>query len=107
MSSEIYDLTQPAHDPNIPKPRGLLPVPPFVEEAIAQDRAGMEQYYTDEFAQKCRNYMTLRYWYEGHHIAWRETPAGVEVLAVGWDEVSKLLRENSAEQRSGIRSGEP
>jgi hypothetical protein len=44
MSSEIYDLTQPAHDPNIPKPRGLLPVPPWVEEAIAQDRAGMEQY---------------------------------------------------------------
>ena len=74
MSSEICDLTLPAHDPNITKPRGLLPVPPFVEGSIAQDRARMEQYYTDEFAQKCRNYNTLRYWYEGHYIAWRETP---------------------------------
>ena len=107
MSIEIYDLTQPAHDPNIPKPRGLLPVPAWVEEAIAQDRAGMEQYYTDEYAQKCRNYMTLRWWYEGHYIAWRETPAGVEVLAVGWDEVSKLLDETSPEQHGDIRSGEP
>jgi hypothetical protein len=51
--------------------------------------------------------MTLHWWYEGHYIAWRETPAGVEVLAVGGDEVSKLLRESSAEQCSSIRSGEP
>jgi hypothetical protein len=107
MSSEIYDLTQPAHDPNIPKPRGLLPVPPWVEEAVARDRASMPQYYTEEYGQKCRNYMTLRYWYEGHYIAWRETPAGVEVLAVGWDEVCRLLEGTSSEQHSAIRSGEP
>src|SRR5947207_8122549 len=106
MSSEIYDLTQPAHDPNIPKPRGILPVPQWVEEAIAQDRAGMEQYYTEEYAQKCRNYMTLRYWYEGHYFAWRETPAGVEVLADGWDDVWKLLDGMTVEERDGIRTGE-
>jgi hypothetical protein len=107
MSSEIYDLTQPAHDPNLAKPRGLLPVPSWVEEATAEDRAGMEQYYTEEYAQRCRNYMTLRYWYEGHYIAWRETSAGVEVLAVGGEEVSKLLRQTSPDERRGIRSGEP
>jgi hypothetical protein len=107
MSSEIYDLTQPAHDPNIPKPRGLLPVPPFVEEAIAEDRARMPQHFTEEYGQKCRNYMTLHWWYEGHYIAWRETPAGVEVLAVGWDEVWKLLDGYSPDERRGIRTGEP
>jgi hypothetical protein len=107
MSSEIYDLTLPAHDPNIPKPRGLLPVPQYVEEFIAQDRARMPQYYTDECAQQFRNYNTLRHWYEGHYIAWRETPAGVEVLAVGWDEVSKLLDETSPDQRRGVRTGPP
>jgi hypothetical protein len=107
MSGELYDLTQPAHDPSIPKPRGLLPVPLWVEEAIAQDRAGMEQYYTDEYAQKCRNNMTLHWWYEGHHIAWRETPAGVEVLAVGGEEVSELLRESSHEEQDCIRTGPP
>jgi hypothetical protein len=107
MSGEVYDLTLPAHDPKIPKPRGLLPVPPFVEEFIAQERARMPAYYTEESAQKCRNYNTLRYWYEGHYIAWRETPAGVEVLAVGWDEVRKLFDEMTAEQRNGIRTGPP
>jgi hypothetical protein len=107
MSIEIYDLTQPAHDPNIPKPRGLLPVPQWVDEAIADDRARMPQYFTEEYGQKCRNYMTLRYWYEGHYIAWRETPAGVEVLAVGGDEVSKLLKESSTEEQNRIRTGEP
>jgi hypothetical protein len=107
MSIEIYDLTQPAHDPNIPKPRGLLPVPAYVEEFLAQERDRMPAYYTEELAQKCRNYNTLRYWYEGHYIAWRETPARVEVLAVGWDEVWKLLDGFSPAERRGIRTGLP
>lgn len=40
MSSEMIDLTLPAHDPTIPKPRGLLPVPPEIEEGIAAERRG-------------------------------------------------------------------
>ena len=32
MFSEIHKLTLPAHDPNAPKPRGLLPVRPEVDE---------------------------------------------------------------------------
>jgi hypothetical protein len=39
MSSEIAELGLPAHDPTISKPRGLLPVPPDVEEAFAQEQA--------------------------------------------------------------------
>ena len=39
MSSELIDLTLPAHDPNFPKPRGLLPVPPEVAESVAQTEA--------------------------------------------------------------------
>ena len=107
MSSQVYDLTQPAHDPNIPKPRGLLPVPAWIDEFIAEDRALTPNYYTDELAQKFRNNNTLRYWYEGHYIAWRETPVGVAVLAVGGDEVSKLLDEMTPDQRRGIRTGPP
>ena len=37
MSSEIIELTLPAHDPAAPKPLGLLPVPPEVEEAVAEE----------------------------------------------------------------------
>jgi hypothetical protein len=36
MSSELIDLTLPAHDPSFPKPRGLLTVPKEIEEAVAR-----------------------------------------------------------------------
>ncbi len=37
MAEHIIDLALPAHDPNFPKPRGLLPVPPEVAEDVAED----------------------------------------------------------------------
>jgi hypothetical protein len=107
MSSEIYDLTLPAHDPNIPKPRGLLPVPPEVAEAVAREQARMQPNFTDEYAKQSRDYMTLRYYYEGTEVAYRYTPEGVEVLAVGWDEVGKFLDETPADRRQGVRIGPP
>jgi hypothetical protein len=41
MSNELIDLTlaAPAHDPSFPKPRGLLPVPQEIEEAVAGKEA--------------------------------------------------------------------
>jgi hypothetical protein len=39
MSSEIIDLTLPAHDPSISKPRGLLPVPQEIEDRVAREEA--------------------------------------------------------------------
>jgi hypothetical protein len=105
MASEIYDLTLPAHDPNVPKPRGLLPVPPWVEEAVASDRARLSAYYTDEYAKRVRDDMTLRHYYEGAYVAARHAPQGIEVLAVGWDEVKKLWEETPPDQRYGLRIG--
>jgi hypothetical protein len=105
MSSEIIDLTLPAHDPTFPKPRGLLPVPPEVEEAIARDQARLQPYFTDEYAKRARDEMTLRYYYEGAYVASRRTPQGVEVLAVGWDEASKYLEDNPSDTREDVRVG--
>ena len=39
MAHDILDLTLPAHDPNFPKPRGLLPVPPLVAQQVADEEA--------------------------------------------------------------------
>ena len=44
MNGEIFDLSLPAHDPTAPKPRGLLPVPPEVEEAVAREQARLQPY---------------------------------------------------------------
>ena len=51
--------------------------------------------------------MTLRLNDEGTEVAYRYTPDGVEVPAVGWDEVSKFLDEIPAERRQGVRIGPP
>jgi hypothetical protein len=105
MSSEIIDLTLPAHDPNFPKPRGLLPVPPEVEEDITREQSQLQPYFTDEYAKRARDEMTLRYYYEGAYVASRPTSQGVEVLAVGWDEVRKFLADHPFETRQDVRIG--
>jgi hypothetical protein len=107
MSGEFIDLTLPAHDPTIPKPRGLLPVPPEIEACIASEQARLQPYYTDEYAKQIRDSETLRYWYEGTEVAARPTPDGIEVLAVGWDEVMKFLEETPLEERRRLRIGPP
>lgn len=105
MSSEIIDLTLPAHDPTIPKPRGLLPVPPEIAEWIASEQARLQPYYTNEYAKQSRDDQTLRYYYEGTYVVSRRTPQGVEVLAVGWDEVSKYLDDHPSETQQDVRIG--
>ncbi len=107
MASEIFDSTLPAHDPMAPKPRGLLPVPPEVEAAVAEEQVRLQPYFTDEYAKRTRDYMTLRHWYEGMYVASRYTPQGIEVLAVGWDEVGKFLEETPPEERQGVFTGPP
>ena len=105
MSSEIIDLTIPAHDPTIPKPRGLLPVPREIEEGIAAERARIGPYFTDEYAKQSRDDQTLRYYFEGTYVVSRRTAQGVEVLAVGWDEVSKYLDDHQMETQQDVRIG--
>jgi len=107
MASEIIDLTLPAHDPNFPKPRGLLPVPPAVEEDVAREQARLQPHFTDEYANRARDEMTVRYYYEGTEMAYRRTVQGVEVLAVGWEEVNKFLKDTPPEQRQDVRVGPP
>lgn len=107
MSREIVELALPAHDPMAVKPRGLLPVPPEVEEAVAEEQARLQPYFTDEYARRTRDYMTFRHWHEGTHVAYRYTPQGIEVLAVGWDEVGKFPKETPPEERQGVFTGPP
>jgi hypothetical protein len=109
MSSELIDLTLPAHDPSFPKPRGLLPVPPEVEEVVACEEACLAREHGIVLAPEARRRMlddlTLQYYYESAYIASRRTPQGVEVLAVGWDEASKYREEHPPDTRRDVRIG--
>ena len=109
MASHVIDLTLPAHDPNFPKPRGLLVVPPEVAEQVADEEARIAREHGIQIAPEARQWMlddwTLRYYYDGAYVAYRRTPQGVEVLAVGWDEARKYLDARSPEYRPDIRVG--
>ena len=109
MSRQFVDQTLPAHDPSFPKPRGLLPVPHEIEEAVAREEARIVREYgiviAPEARQRMLNDLTLQYYYEGAYVASRQSPLGVEVLAVGWDEASKFIKEHPPETRDDVRIG--
>ena len=101
MSGHIIDLSLPAHDPNFPKPRGLIPVPPQVAEQVADMEARIAREQGFQIAPEARQWMlddwTLRYYYDTAYVAYRRTPQGVEVLAVGPEEVGKYLDDHPSE----------
>ncbi len=109
MSSELIDLTLPAHDPTFPKPRGLLPVPPEIEDVVAREEARITREHGIAISPEARRRMlddlTIQYYYEGAYIASRRTPQGVEILAVGWDEAHKYRQDHPPETRKDVRIG--
>jgi hypothetical protein len=109
MASDLIDLTIPAHDPRSPKPRGLLPVPPEVAESLARSEARLLRekgiQVTAEARQRDLDYMTLNWYYDNSLVAYRRTPHGVEVLAVGEEEIGQFLREHPPEARGDVVIG--
>ncbi len=109
MASDLIDLTLPAHDPNFLKLRGLLAVPPEVEEQVASMEARILREKDIQINSEARQWMrddwTLRYYYDGAILAYRRRPQGVEVLAVGYLEASKFLDDRAPDWRQGVRVG--
>jgi hypothetical protein len=93
-----------------PKPRGLLPVPPEVEAAVAEDDSSLLQEHgivpTSEDRQRQVNSLTLQYYYGGYDVAYRVTPQGVEVLATGLSEIRELVQGVSQEELLTIKIGQ-
>jgi hypothetical protein len=109
MTGHFIDLTLPAHDPNFPKPRGLLAVPPKVAEWVASEEARILREHGIQMAPEARQRMlddwTLNYYYDDAYIAYRRTPQGVEILAVGREEVDKYRDDHPLETRRDVRFG--
>lgn len=94
-----------------PKPRGLLPVPPEVEAIIIKEegrlRTEKDIVPTPEARRRMVDSFTLQYYYEGFDVAHRPTPQGVEVLAVGHEEIGRLVRGMGREELLKIKIGQP
>jgi hypothetical protein len=106
MSDRLIDWTLPAHDPTFVKPRGLLPVPPEVAEWVARDEAECIRKHGTGFSPEARQWKLdneiLNWYYDGSYIAYRRTPQGVEVLAVGSDEIHQYLAEHPDATLEGV-----
>ncbi len=109
MSDRLMDSTLPAHDPAFAKPRGLLPVPPEVEESMASYEAELIRKHgtscTPEARQRILDDNVLNWYYDGSFVAYRHTPHGVEVLAVGSDEVNKFREDHPLDERRDVIIG--
>jgi len=107
--THFTDLTLPAHDPNFPKPRGLLVVRPAVAEQVADFEARFVREHGFSIAPEARQRMledwTLNYYYDDAYIAYRRTPQGVEVLAVGWEEANEYRKDHALETRRDVVIG--
>jgi hypothetical protein len=107
MLDRIIDESSPRYRGPLPKPRGLLPVPPEIAEEVAREQAAEQPDYTDAYAKMTRDDWTLTFYYEGDTVACRTTQEGVEVLAVGWDEVSRFLEETPPDAQEGVMIRHP
>jgi hypothetical protein len=94
-----------------PKPRGLLPIPGEVQAIIDKEEARLLNENsivpTPEARQRMVDSFTLQYYYEGFYVAYRPTSQGPEVLAVGYEEIGRLLSGMDQEERLKIKVGQP
>ena len=107
MYARIIDESNPRYRGPLPKPRGLLPVPPEIAEEVSRDQAAHQPNYSDDYAKLTRNNWTLTYYYEGETVACRSTADGVEVLAVGPEEVRRFYQETPPENRQAVMIQHP
>jgi hypothetical protein len=51
----IIDESNPRYCGPLPRPRGLLPVPPEIAEEVTREQASQQPYYTDDYAKLTRD----------------------------------------------------
>jgi hypothetical protein len=106
--SSIFIHPKSAQETKEPPPRNLLPVPPEVAENVEKEAACAQSEHgfalTPEAKQRMLNQGTLDWFYRDQWVSYRETAQGVEVLAVGLEEIGELARRLSAEERSSVKT---
>ena len=89
----IADLTTPRYQlPFEQLPRGFVPFPERVVEAVEYLQRKTGTRYTDEQRRQSLELHTLSYFYEGYPVAYRSVDGGIEVLAVGFEEAARFER---------------
>ena len=113
MGTQFIDGTAPSlqqgalQKPPAELPHGLLTPPPRVLEIVAAQQAKCAPgFFKPEAIEQATNQLTLQYYFDqlGHDILYRSTPAGPEVLAVGYDEILAMTKHMSPEERGKLKT---
>jgi hypothetical protein len=86
----------------------LLPTPAEVEQAIRREVEEMERHgraIVGEARERLLEDFKLQYYFGGQPLAYRETPQGKEILAVGFEAMGRLSGELTPEERETVVSG--
>jgi hypothetical protein len=114
MPNEFIDWNAPSLQrtlPALPKdlPHGLIDPPQVVRDDLAaSDEKRLREHgfnLNEEARVRELNRQTLNYYldYLGHEVAYRETPQGPDVLAVGDEEIVALTKDMSLEEQLKLR----
>jgi len=97
--SQLADPVRPV--PGV-HPHGLLVVPPEVEAHIAREE---DQLFEDTGSRLTADAIgkliidqTLDWYFRDRWVSYRETPRGVDVLAVGLDEIGRLMQSGLSQE---------
>jgi hypothetical protein len=114
MGNEIIDWNAPSLKrvlPALPKdlPHGLIVPPQEVRDEIAASDEKLLRERGFSLNQEARvrelNHQTLNYYFDylGHEVAYRETPQGPDVLAVGDEEILVLTKDMGLDEQFNLR----
>ena len=115
MSSQFIDFSAPSLQGPQPKrpedlPHGLITPPQEVRDLVADDKARFpSEVYTAEVEERVLNDWTLQHYFDylGYEVAYRQTPQGPEVLAVGLEEDLALRKRIGEEEYRRLQTWLP
>jgi hypothetical protein len=89
----IFGLATPRYQLTLEQlPRGFVPFPDRVVEAVEYLQQKTGKCHNPEQRQQSLELHTLSYFYEGYPVAYRSADGGIDVLAVGFEEAAKFER---------------
>jgi hypothetical protein len=115
MSNPFIDHTAPSLQGPLPRrpeelPHGLVVPPERARELVAKEKIkSSPEVFTSEAEERLLSEWTLQYYFDylGYEVLYRQTPAGPEVLAVGFDEIFAHTRGMDPEAMKGLKTWVP
>jgi hypothetical protein len=98
MPSTFADPSTPRYQlPFEQLPRGLVPFPERVVEALANEQTRLGHRFSDEQVRDQLERQTLVYYYQDYPVAYRSVPDGIEVVGVGFAEVARYWQSPASD----------